>query len=338
MAKIYNVNFSIGASGGDEAIYELKNVLTGSGGTVSSSSNGTTFNDTDLITSPTAIAGANRFVIVREPGGGLAREWSFQRGANERTWTVKISPLMGFKNGGSTTVTPTATDEEIILNNALLFQGASGYKIHVTALNTPYGPAGNEVYPFWFFTSTNGSIAFSSPRTLICQEPLATGSYPPLVGTRLQTIDGDADPAVYACRYQEGYSTEGQPFESYTRHSLESNMTFRYFHSYSSGIDRGLTFADDVICGNNYPLGLNTMPSSRQDPMFPIYLGRTIGVSGWESSLARTTQIGFKGATAYIRRPGIARSNSDTTNLSTDARIYLNSLLVPWPEGVTPSF
>jgi len=354
MSKVHNVNFSIGASGGAQAIFELKQLLVNSAGwsvTRSGTGTGGTTAPSDLITTVATLTTNDRaWFVIKEPAaaGPNGREWCFQRVGNNETWRVKISPVLGFQAGGGANFTPTANnnDEGIIVGGgtdlsptgAAIFTGGSTFKVHIIADDTPYGPVGNVVYPFWMFTNYNGSVASNSPITLICQEPLAIGSYPPLVGTRASTTSGEADPAVYAC-IADG--SNGSVFSDRTRHRFtETDMTFEYFHRYSSAPSstRIFTFASDVLVGNNYQGGLGAIPSAPfQDPMFPLFLGRSIGVTGWESG-ARTTSIGYKGTTQFIRRVGTARANSDTTNLTTDARIYLNELLIPWPENVTPSF
>ena len=349
MAKFYDVNFSVGADGGAEAIFRLKQLLVSAGWTVTRSSDGTNVGSPsnlpqDRITSATVMNGSLRWFVIREPTGApprAQREWCFQRDTSDnRFWRVKISPVQGFVTGGTTTQTPSASDQGLIRGAgsdasptfAQLFNTAGTYKMHAIALDTAYGSIsapGNDVYPFWFFTNVNGNVGVDTAQTFICQEPLAVGSYPQMVGTRTSTSVGDADPAVYACVWHNS----GFAFGAGTRYTAnELDLTFEYFHSYSSGINRGVTAADDVIVIDNYPAGLSTTPSSVQDPMLPLFLGR---------SNFRTTFIGYKGATAYIRRAGLhtgARASGDTVNLTTDAYIYLREILVPWPESVTPVF
>ena len=354
MAKNYKVNFT--PATGAEAIFELKNILTGSGWTIVSSSNGTTFSAGDNITSATSLAGSNRWFIVQEPTGVGGRQWCFQRTSDNATWRVKISPLNGF-GGGSASLTqvPSATDEGVIIgsgtdaspNGGQLLPTDNTYKFHIVSDNTAIGPAGNQAYGFWAFANITGGTAVGDIETIIMQEPLATGSYPALVGTRAATTSGDADPALYAC----GYNSIGYKFilcqnigfspSTSTQHLAgtagESDNTIKYFFDYQSAAGT-FTNGDEVDGYGQAFKYLGTSPVSSQDVLVPLRYGRLGASIPGTFSFGRSTSVGFKGATHFIRKSSVARSISDTVNLTTNAYIYLNDLLIPWPENVTPSF
>lgn len=354
MAKNYKVNFT--PSTGAEALYELKNILTGSGWTVVSSSNGTTFSAGDNITSATSLAGANRWFLIQEPTGVGGRQWCFQRTTANTTWRVKISPTKGF-GGGSASLSqvPSATDEGVIMGSgtdasptgAQLLPADAAYKFHIISENTAIGPVGNQAYGFWAFANITGGIATVDLETLIMQEPLATGSYPALVGTRASTTSGDADPALYAC----GWDSNGYKFilcaevgfspSTSNQHlagsSAEGNNTIKYFYNYQSGAGT-FTNGDEINGYGSCVVFLGTSPVSSADVLMPLAYGRYPASITGGQAFARGTLTGFKGMTHFVRKSSVNRSISDTVNLTTNAYIYLNDLLIPWPENITPVF
>lgn len=350
MAKNYKVNFT--PATGAEAIFELKNILTGSGWTIVSSSNGTTFSAGDNITSSTSLAGSNRWFIVQEPTGVGGRQWCFQRTTANTTWRVKISPLNGF-GGGSASLTqvPSATDEGVILGTgtdasptgAQLLPTDNTYKFHVISENTAIGPAGNQAYGFWAFANILGSTAAADAETIIMQEPLATGSYPALVGTRTSTTSGDADPALYACGYDgTGYKYTllggGASFSQLAGVTTEANNTIKYFYDYQSA-SGSFTNGDEIMGYVQQFTNLGTSPVSAADVLIPLGYGRYNVAAGSVSGFnGRTTFVGFKGMTHFVRKSSVGRSTSDTINLTTNAYIYVGQLLIPWPENVVPNF
>ena len=214
MALYYNVN-KVPATGA-EALFDLGSVLTASGWTIISSSNGLSYGAGNTYFSTSSLAASNAWYIVQEPTGVGGREWCFQRITSNTVWRVKVSPYAGFGGGSpSATVTPTATDQGIIWGGGTdasptgvtLFPNDGTYTFHTIAQSNPIGPVGNQAYGFWAFANLTGDTSSTTGRTFICQEPLAVGSYEPLVGTRASTTSGDADPCVYGCFYSSGGGT-----------------------------------------------------------------------------------------------------------------------------------
>lgn len=340
MAKVYKVNFS--PSTGAEAIYELKNVLTGSGWTVISSSDGNTVSNSDLITSPTTMTNQNAWFVIQEPIGSN-RQWCFQRTTSNLSWRVKISVNAGFSGGNaSEAIVPSATDEGIIWGSgtdasptgATLFDADNTYRFHIIADDTGIGPTGNKTWGFWAFSNIAGDTSNSGLGTIICQEPLAVGSYPALTGSRAATTSGEADPAVYGI----GFNSSGYYLFIYTSyllgHSIETNNTFKMFYNYQNN-SGSLTYADDVLNGTYSVPNLGTHPNTNQDITVPIFFGRQ--GSGTGATHGRTTFVGWKGISHFLRRKMVLRATGDTINLSDNAYIYWGDLLIPWPNGVTPS-
>ena len=340
-----------------EAIWNLKETLKDAGWTVTSSGTGTsgTYSaSTDLITTPTILAGVRAWFVIREPSGAGGREWCWQRGNNNNEWRVKISPAQGFVGGSPNANTvPSASDQGVIMGGGTdgsptydtdifstrLFLDPDGiFSFHVIADDTAYGPAGNVVYPFWAFGVARANI----PRILICQDALEVGSYPPLVGTRLATVTGDADPAIYACK---GPVSEVNNYASYPFFGTFSSVwwnnnatgyPFRYFHSYSSGVNSGFVSPNDILLGDNSPPELSTTPTSAEDTLLPIYLGRQDSpASGFNTP---GTFTGLKGCMKGIKRRSISRGTGTTTTSGGNTYVYVDWLLIPWPQGVPSRF
>jgi hypothetical protein len=352
MAKSYKVNFT--PTTGAEAMFELKNVLTGSGWTVVSSSNGTTLSSGDAVTS-TSLANTRAWFLIEEPTGVGGRQWCFQRTTANTTWRVKISPNAGFSGGTPDSVSvPSATDQAVVVGSGTdasptggqLFGTDGAYKFHIIADNTAIGPAGNQAYGFWAFSNLIGNTNyFSNIATLIMQEPLAVGTYPALVGTRAVTTSGDADPAVYVCTYEASsrflWFNGEQPGPGQGRlggTSSDGEQLFKYYNAYQNSTGT-FTGADEVLASSiQSSKYINVTPTTSEDVALPFNLGRQgTGVNG-AVYFARTTNVGWKGATHFIRRRLTNRGLTDTINLSTNAYIYLYELLIPWPENVTPNF
>jgi len=315
---------------GADAIFLLKTVLKEAGWTVTSSGTGTGAGGSysasgDIITTVADFTTRPRaWFVIQEPSGSGGRQWCWQRGTNNVQWRVKISPTQGFTGGTPNLDTvPSATDEAIIHGGgtdanpgstgwldttgltAALFDTDNTYSLHIVADDTPVGPLGNQVYQFWLATVINTNY----PRTLVCQEPLAVGTYTPLVGTRISTTSGDADPAMYACRPQVDNRFFFEPGPT-TNFNSETTQTFRYFHNYTSGAHSGLTFAHDVLLGDNATPELSTTPINSQDVILPIYIGRQgSAAAGWTT---RTTLVGYKGCLNNIKRRSISRAVGTT--------------------------
>lgn len=357
MAKSYKVNFT--PTTGAEAMFELKNVLTGSGWTVVSSSDGTTLSSGDAVTS-TSLANTRAWFLIQEPTGIGGRQWCFQRTTANTTWRVKISPNAGFSGGTPNSGSvPSATDQAVVVGSGTdasptggqLFGTDGTYKFHIIADNTAIGPAGNQAYGFWAFSNLIGNTnVYANIATLLMQEPLAVGTYPALVGTREVTTSGDADPAIYVCAYESGsrflfFASEQSPVSPFPVGRLggtssDGEQLFKYYNSYQNSTGT-FTGADEVLASPQTSTKfLNVTPTTSEDVALPFNLGRQgTGINTAAGTyFARTTNVGWKGATHFIRRRMTNRGLTDTINLSTNAYIYLYELLIPWPENVTPNF
>ena len=350
MAKFYNVNTA--PANGPTAIISLVGVLTASGWNIVSSSDGTNFTAGDTYANATDLANNYAWFTVQEPTGPGGREWCFQRITSNTSWRVKVSPYAGFTGSAAGNTTPISTDEGLIWGagtNASptgyeLFPSDGTYTFHSIAESTPIGPVGNQVYGFWSFANLTGNTSTTTGRTLICQEPLATSSYEPLVGTRAVTTSGDADPCVYGCFYSGG----GAAFWSqywltgdtvYGSEQTLDYFVFKHFYDYKNA-SGSLTTTFEVLngrpasSGGNFRFGLSTLPDG-QDVLLPYIAGR----QGIGNGAPRYQYIGYKGVLNFLRLRGTNRNPSDTIDLaSTNAYCYVYDLLIPWPQSVTPVF
>lgn len=320
MAKFSDVNNVMGANGGAEAIYRLKEVLKAAGWVVKSSSDGTTYNSTgDQITGSGAGAGgmnnASAWFRIQEPGGPGRREYTFQRatGGNDHQWRIKYSANAKFTGGSpGATQTPSATDEQTLLGGgtdaaptyASMFTAAGGgYRFHAIAQSTPEGTA----YGFWSFaTTTPAGVTMSA----IIQEPLEAGSF----------ASADEDPVVIFCRLATlalgTVNVEGATnWRAWVKYNL-SGALFQNCPCYVLTNSGGTVFIANTA---------SPSPYNSQDVMLPCTFG----------TLGGTMQI--KGTGKYMRwNCTSGRGYPTTTNLTTDARCYVNAMMVPWPNNTAP--
>ncbi len=118
------------------------------------------------------------YVTSPAPAGGLQyyRQLCFQRGASNASWRFKYSPRAGFSGGTpSPTVTPSATDEQILLGGGTdaaptfgtLLPADGTYRMQVNVYEDSYG--------FYLATYPLGN---ATPNACLMMDPLLPGSYP----------------------------------------------------------------------------------------------------------------------------------------------------------------
>jgi hypothetical protein len=285
---------------------------------------------------------------VREPTGPGGREWCFQRTTDNATWRVKVSPYASFTGSATATQVPTATDEGVNWGAGTdasptgyqLFYPSAPFKFHIIAESTPVGPVGNQAYGFWAFSNLNGSFQYNYLYNFISQEPLAVGSYPALTGSRVVTTSGEADPCLYGCNYA---SSNGYTFSiyliGYSTDSNYNNNAFKYFYKYQNA-SGSFTNAYDVNGSNQntLPRFIGQHPCSAEDVGLPISYGRHGFDTTSNYAYTQYTNIGLKGTCNFLKWASTNRSTGVVTNLSTNAYVYVYSLLIPWPENIVPEF
>jgi len=160
---------------GSAAVFSLITRLCAAGWLVKRWSDATTLTDSaSLSTNPYAGSGSGAgnlgnnsawFCIAAADG---SREWLFQRGTGDATWTVSRSKA-GFTGGSPTATTvSTATDATALFTAATLFSATPGRMFISTDDSAPYG--------FWMSCITLGG---GNVLTFLCDEPLLANSYDP---------------------------------------------------------------------------------------------------------------------------------------------------------------
>ena len=136
---------------GDEAMYDLKELLKSVGWTVMSSSDGTTYNSSgDQITHSGSGAGGygNTSAWFRIQDPGALREYVFQRGVDGRYLKWMYSASAKFTGGSpDATTPPTATDEQGLARGVSTSQimFPTIQEFHIAAQSTAH----NGVYAWW---------------------------------------------------------------------------------------------------------------------------------------------------------------------------------------------
>ena len=310
MTKFSDVNNIIGADGGGEAFFRFKQVLKSGSWTVKASGDGTTFSSSsDIFTSSSTGGGGMNNPLawfrIQEPGG--RREYVVQHsitGANDHQWRIKFLESGSFLGGGGATITPSGSGEVFLLGSgsdaaptfASLFTAAGGgYRYHVVAQSTGEGG----VFGFWSFATTTPAGASISA---FMHDPLLAGTYP----------TEDVSPVVIYCR---------NAAPTVANITSESGAgTFRGFFKYGLA---GQIFQIVGCMGNNsITNSATTNPYNSKDQLLPIGFGQS------------TTNIQFKGVSKYIRWAVFARGYPYTLDLTTDAKIYINGIALPWPDNI----
>lgn len=159
-------------------MFTLKEVLKQAGWVVKASSDGSTYNSSgDQITTGNAGAGgmnnSSAWFRIQSPAGAGGREFTYQRGTTSSNFRRKVSHSVGFVTGGSATVTPSATDEQVLSGAGTdasptftAYSTDASYKAHIGADNaapydfhlmTPVNGGGNLGHKFALYTMVAGS-------------------------------------------------------------------------------------------------------------------------------------------------------------------------------------
>lgn len=172
---------------GTAAVFSLLTQLCAAGWLVKRWSDATTLSsdNVNLTTNPygSSSSGAgnlgNTSAWFRVAAGDSSREWLFQRGSSDATWTVSRSKT-GFTGGSpSATTAGTASDASALVNAASLFSATPGrWFISIDTVN--YG------WTAFAITLGGGNVL-----TFLADEPLLTGSIDP----------SDSDPYMWIGYY-----------------------------------------------------------------------------------------------------------------------------------------
>lgn len=305
MAKITNTPNKVYSTHGS-VWYDLKEVFKAAGGTVLSSSDGTTYNASgDQITHDGAGAGGmgntHAWARVRMPDG--VREVLLQTQGAAALNASGIRGLYsraGFVGGTPGAVrVPTATDQQFFpgcgggTDAAPTYSVASGLatvRIHMCMLNTPISGA----YP-WVIVGTQ--TASSNPvGPFMIMEPIAPGSY-----------QVDNDPVVI------GYHTTAS----------FSATTFSGWLAYGTGSAAFVTMTPHIGPFDG-TMGVD-LTALNDVNGYPDWSGITGGAKR------------SKGTGATLAWKGPARAYPATANRASDSRLYWGSVSVLYVDATEPS-
>ena len=305
-------------STGAEAIYVLKNVLTSSGWTVYSSSNGTTELEGDSWGEIASASNNYSWAQLRSPDN--TRWITFQRGTSNPYWRIKY--LSGsYNNDGTSTTTPTPVSGEGYNPEAVLCGGGTdaspsftqffdtdgSYKSHVVADEAaPYG--------WWFGTFYNSS---ADPRTMLVIDPLS-GSLP-----------GDPDPVVL---FQNTSWTLGYPWNAgdYSGITYNSHAGLTMYSTGSSWVRINAMFIRSPTSTPMNNAGPNALTGKLDT--FPVFYWRTA---------SEGSPTGYKGVSSLFKwvHNSTALPRGDILNIeSTGSHVVLSTtgqycFALPWVSG-----
>jgi hypothetical protein len=311
-----NTNVSSPANG-TAAIFSLLTTICASGWIVKRWSDATTLSadNVNLTTNPYGTSGSgagnlgNTSAWFRVAASGGSREWLFQRGSGDATWTVSRS-VAGFTGGSpSATTAGTATDATALFSAAALFSATPGR---------------------WFISVDDadgfGWTAYAIPvgggnvLTFLSDEPLQSGT----------TATEDTDPYLWIGYYNvTGLGaagtfsiTSGSPMLGYKRYTTAaSNQRITYGVVY----DGSSTLAP---AGNTNAAQLGQTPVGGREVPWQIPVSRPAAAS---------TSSGWAGVPSRHRWSTVGgRVNGDKLVSGADNWLYAAGLWVKW-DSSTPT-
>jgi hypothetical protein len=337
--------FSVGntPATGAVAMYLLKTTLVSAGWTVTSDSDGSTYNATggQVTTGATGAGGLGNvraWIRLQAPTvGSNTREITIQRSnsgvgaTDDRAWRIKYSANAGFTGGSpAATVTPSAADEVFMLGGgtdasptflpASWFNTNGGYRWHIAA-----GGAA-ESYSFVAFASVSATgVGLNS----IALDVMTAGSYSSL----------DIDPAVMYC----STAAPTVSLVDVTSNAPASGVNEtapakgRAWLGPTSAAGASLTSnnvnVNMLTWGGNFGGGVSAAanPFSSNDTLvFTLWCRRA-------NSNNNPLPAGIKGFSTLFQTGSMARANFDTCDVGgTKTRVWYGNLWLPW-DGSTPT-
>jgi len=303
---------------GSAAIFTLLTQLCAAGWIVKRWSDATTLSsdNVNLTANPygSASSGAgnlgNNLAWFRIAAPGGSREWLFQRGSGDATWTVSRS-IAGFTGGSpSATTAGTATDATALFSAATLFSATPGRWFVSCDDASPYG------WTAYAITLGGGNVL-----TFLADEPLLSGT----------AASEDTDPYLWMGYYNAtglaaaaGFVlTVSSTVAAWKRWPSASNARVAYGTIYQQGISQvaPATNSNDGQMGPT-PTGAKEVPLR-----IPVFrrAGFDATIAGWVglTSRHRWTTVG-------------GRANGDTLVDGSSYWIYAAGVWVPW-DSSTPA-
>jgi len=315
---------------GAEAMYNFKQLLVAAGWVVVSSSNGTTLQAGDLITSGAVLANANAYFVVKQPlgatgsYGGVRRELGFQRTTTNLVWRITYTHSSASTNGGSATVMPNDTGN--VERRWIFADGAAGQTLFATDNTYRWHCVADNEAPYGFWAGAY-PIGGGNPTTMILMDPMISGSFP----------HTDNDPYVFYA----GSSNVLVQDAAGNNNAMNQVSTASLPHTPKCWLAKGVT--GESFTGIGIPSlswynaatitatnTLGTNPSNAKDDVLPVFWAR-------QSAAGGTT--GFKGFSSLLRAKNVVRSTGDTLSTTSSGSkdwICMRDYVVRW-DGSTPT-
>ncbi len=341
MSFQFDANGSGGYSGsvpanGAETIFRLKQLLKSVGWVVTQSSDGSTYSgSSDIITSPTSVAGGMfnplAYFVIAQPAP-RTRQFLFQISTDPPTtgqnWRIIYSPAAGFtgyaqpsNTPANATNTPSAADELYICGGPTdnspsftpIFYSDGGYRLNIIAGNV----ASNSCFFLW----TN---IISAPYIYSCilLDVMQPGTYPV----------ADPDPSVIYLPTALGVNAVfNTDLTDGTTNEAQSNYNSALYPIYALTFGSG--FASPVT-PPFFPTGGGSNNFTGKDDFTPVPWGITTALATSNSSPS-----GWKGVSSILFYNSVSRlygnpyqdiTPKDYISLSGDSTQVNNFIAVPW--------
>lgn len=304
-------------STGTAAINTILTTLLAAGWLVKAWSDGTTLvSGVSLSTNPygSASSGAgnlgNTSAWFRVQSADASREWLFQRGSGDATWTVSRTiggtPFTGGTPNATTAGTSAAASP--LFSAATAFSATPGRMFVSVDTSAPYR------WTAFLITLGGGNVL-----TILGDEPLAASSY-----------DGDTDPYLWLGYY----NSTGLAAGGFMPHAASTAIVYKRFVGAGSNQRASfLTLYDAGLSGNYCAPAQNTITQggpTQTSKEVPIRIHVMRGGS-------TSTTTGYIGQTSGLRWSTVGgRANGQTLYDGTNYWIYMAGAWVPW-DASTPS-
>lgn len=305
---------------GTAAIFSLLTALCAAGWKVKAWSDATTLTSgVSLSSNPygSASSGAtnlgNTSAWFRVAAPDASREWLFQRGSGDATWTVSRS-IAGFTSGSpSATTAGTASDATALFSAATLFSATPGRWFISCDAASPYG------WTAFAMTLGGGNVL-----TFLADEPLLSGTADP----------DDADPYLWegfynatgltgaATWYNDVPNVSHKIYKRFTGAGSNQLCAYEYFSAYLGAL--GGSFAVAPPGGASQQTG--PTQAGKEVP-------RPIPVCRPGTASSTTGHIGTTGRHRWSTVYG--RANGQTLSDGSAYWIYAYGLWIPWDSTPT---
>ena len=309
------------------AVYTLLTTLTAAGWIIKRWSDATTDSGVVTVTSNpfgSASSGAgnlgNTSAWFRIVSGDATREWVFQRGSADTTWTIQRGKT-GFTTGGNATTLPTDSTSYTLVSAAQSFNATPGRWL-ISANTATYA---------WYAQAI--PVGGGNVTVMMFDEPLASGTYP-------TTPAADADPYLGGWYFN---TTGTGPIAGTLGSWYGSSSIICYKRN-----RHGLSGAGNIRCSTlNFHaggIGQVTPPGAtayevQLDPINSFEWPLPVPIAFPSAAGTTGSSVGWCGVCDGIRVSIVAtRTNGQTFNAASGTAyyIYCSGMWLPW-DSSTPT-